>query len=456
VALSSQEGSITMTDRPSSSSRDSQRDRPPNRSDQDLSHQSARDRHVTTWSQHSDQQASTSSSLNNDKRLKGKYREQRQRNYIHDELQHRFNVSLSEMESYLKNIEPNKEERDKILEIYEQDFQELTKKGKGETCVEIFEEQMRKLQPDKYDDEKQVEIDKKLGYLLKNKKEELINIRMSVLKFLEEKIKNETDKKDAFLGWNHALDEYCTTANTLVTSSVYQNVINDLHLCYEIDRNKIAANEKNNIYTGDNSNIYKSINRINKSLYTEQEMAQMHRQENEEQERQNFQDLLVQEQEHSMLRQHLNAIIPDNDETEVQRVLLQSREESEMQRVLLQSREESEMQHVLLQSREETEMQHVLLQSREETEMQHVLLQSLDQLSNQGFNNHGQLEHDHRPQHQTQQRPEQRFEEIDLSHMTSPQIIDCSEVLRQQMQRMFIHIGNRISRHNRSRSSNSS
>src|SRR5690242_18663732 len=127
-----------MTDRPSSS----RGDRSSDRSGQDSSRRSARDHHPIMWSQPSDgqnrqadQQASMSSGLDNGKQ-KGEYREQRQRNYIHDnELQLRFNVSLSEMESYLKTNDFNKEEQQEILEMYKQSFQKLTKKEKQETWI---------------------------------------------------------------------------------------------------------------------------------------------------------------------------------------------------------------------------------------------------------------------------------------------------------------------------------
>jgi hypothetical protein len=118
-----------MTDRLSSSRG--------NRSSDHSSRRNARDQHPIMWSQLSDRQnreadpqASASSGLDNGKQ-RGEYREQRQRNYIHDnELQLRFNVSLSEMESYLKTNDFNKEEQQEILEMYKQSFQKLTKKRK--------------------------------------------------------------------------------------------------------------------------------------------------------------------------------------------------------------------------------------------------------------------------------------------------------------------------------------
>ena len=271
-----------------------------------------------------DQQASTFSGLNNDTR---------------DESQKRFKIFLDEYRICLKDsFNCDEEMQNIILNMCKQNFQKLNENGR-KNYVENLEDYRRKqLQADKYDTEEQIEIDKKLGYLLKNKDAkdaERRNIRMSVLNFLKDKINkksNLVEKRSVLLNWSNNLDCYCNN-HELVTSDVYNNIMRDAYLCYEHDKSKIQKNGKNANYKEENMNIYQTIKEINKSLYPEQEKKQLYRQENQQRAEREWQDLLVQEQE--MHQQQLG--IDHNHELQIER---DNRHDRHRQRTTEQRREQ--------------------------------------------------------------------------------------------------------------------
>jgi hypothetical protein len=159
---------------------------------------------------------------------------------------------------------------------------------------------------------------------------------------------------------------------------------------------------------------------------------------------QNIQDNIVQLQEWERQNWH-------NEEAEMQYILEQSqmraaRRQSQMETARRRSqtraaRRQLRMEAAIQQSRDETEMQ--LLRGETEMhrlQMEHATWQSIWQ-SNELYNQNRYTDHDHELQSQTLQRPERRYEQIDMSHIASPQIIiDCVEVLRQRLQRMWRRI----------------
>ncbi len=321
-----------MTDRLSSS----RGDRSPDRSHP---RRSARDQHATTWDQQpdshnrqTDQQASTSHTNPRPEGQRGgtTYREavlqyakawyewcisQYPRGTKHnDEYQKRFEVYCCEMEDYLKNKDPNNKELQNEFEDTKRSFTTLKTKEARDEFIEKLETEKRNLQAEIYNDNETIEIDKKLGYLLKSQSEKLKNVsteklkdvRMSVLDFLKEKIENESDKKKTFQSWSIQIDGYCMDHKNLVTDNTYANVTKDMQLCLQSNRDEIANKESEDGYKGENAELHQTIQRINESLYTEHDREQNLRREHEEQERQNSEDLLVQEREGDLSQSSLS------------------------------------------------------------------------------------------------------------------------------------------------------
>ena len=346
-----------MVDR-ASSSRSPQGDRLSNRSHQDSRHQSARDRHPTTWGQQldkpsrpTDQQASTSSGLDND---------------TSDKWQKHFQVLLDDYRFCLNDVLKESEEiQDKVIEEYKQEF-ERANESKREEYVKNLRSLVISLQPDKFQDNEQIAIHEKLGYFLKSKYELLTDVREAALEFLTEKILNgieeESDRLAEFRKWTHALDDYCTNHEQRVTNLAYRSVVDDIKLLYENNLSEIIRAQEDSIYQDGNQKIYDAIVAIHEILYPSTDNNALMDRRNR--------------------RSRGTATVSGGGS------LIRAQFWQIFERI-------------------------------------HQIVRLY------------RLEHGHRPQSQERQRPEQRYEVIDVSHTASPQIIDLGEVLRQQLQRMW-------------------
>ncbi len=487
-----------MTDRPSSS-RSPQGDRSSNRFRQDLHGPRNRARNVIEWSlgrynRQADQQASSSSSLDNDTR---------------DKWQKNFQVLLDDYRFCLNDIlKESKEMQDKIIEEYKQEFGRANG-SKRKEYIKNLKSLVRGLQPDKFQDNEQIAIDEELGYFLKSKYEELKDVRKEAIKFLakkiekkiengiEKKIKKESDKRVEISKWAHALDEYCLfNHNQRVRDTVYMSVADDMKLICEFDLEKIKNAEKKDLYKNDNKEIYRAIKKINQSLYSAQDREALRQQEIIEAE-QELRDL-EQESDNDDERSHSssdldhegshNTRISSDDErshsssdsdhegshntrisSDDEEIRNMSLELSQLEHATQQALELSQLEHATQQALELSQLEYATQQALELSQLEHATQQAPEQF-NPRVNSHRDLEgpapvsgggslirtqlwqifesihrivrpysleHDHRPQSQAQQGLEQRYEVIDVSHMASPQIINLDEVLRQQLQSMW-------------------
>jgi hypothetical protein len=476
VALSSQEGSITMTDR-ASSSRSPQGDRLPNHSHQDSHGQRTRPRNVIEWSlgrhnRQADQQASTSSGLGNETR---------------DKWQKQFQVLLDDYRFYLNDIlKKSKEIQDIIIEERKQKFGQANKSERKE-YIKDLKSLVRDLQPDIFQNNEQLAIDEELGYFLKSEYEELKDVRKEAIKFLakkiekkiengiEKKITNKSDKRAEIIKWMHALDEYCLfNHNQRVRDTVYTSVANDMKLIHEYNLEKVKDAKKEDLYKNHNKEIYRAIEKINQSLYSAQDREALRQHERIEAERE-WQNLANQGQALDDERSYPSS---DSDHEERRNTLIISDDErsypssdldhEERRNTLIISDDEEirNISHEQLQLDQAIQLSHEQLQLDQAIQLSHEQLQ-LDQaiqLSREQFNPrvnphrnlegaatliHAQFrqifericqivwpylpEQGHRLQSQEQQGLEQRYEVIDVSHMASPQIINLGEVLRQQL-----------------------
>jgi hypothetical protein len=246
AAFSSQEGSITMVDRASSSRRDSSASLP------------NRDITRILFRQSSDHQASTSSNLPETTRLGSESRE-RQSSDGPDQLQKRFQDLLAELEN---SPHVSKE----TLEKYKQEFQGKSNESERKEYIE--------------DLEKQLEIDKVLGniFFINKSENELTADRKFVLDFLSAKIQNSSDTRDKrkiFEVWRHAIDYYCMDHSELLKDNSYRTVAKDMMHCDKIDRDQIQELIHEDDYQGPKHIVHDAITAINESLYTEQERVQL-------------------------------------------------------------------------------------------------------------------------------------------------------------------------------------
>jgi hypothetical protein len=459
-----------MVDR-ASSSRTPQGDRFPNRSRQDSSHRSARDQHVTTWNQQldrygrqTDQQASTSRGLDDD---------------TYDKWQKHFAVLLDDYRFCLDSIlKESKEIQDKVIEDYRQKFQRANE-SEQEEYVKDLRGLIRSFQPDKFEDNEQITIDKELGYFFKSQFEELRDVREAALTFLAEriekkiengievKIEEKSDKLAEIRKWTQALDDYFTNHEQRVTSLVYDSVSRDMKFIYEHDLDKIrnAKNAENEyIYKNNDEKIYFIVKEINQSLYSAQDRKVLMQQNRIEAEREWANTAnMIQELYDEMFHSSYNS----DDEERRNHSSYDSNDEGRRSTIISSDNEESRSTSSRLL--EQSEMERAIQQSLEQSEMERAIQQSLEQ-SNPRINSHRDLEgtatgsdrgsliraqieqiferirqivrlysleHDQRPQIQEMQGLKKRYEVIDVSHIVSPQIIDLGDVLRQQVQRMW-------------------
>ena len=241
--------------------------------------------------------------------------------------------------------------------------------------------------------------------------------------------------------------------NQRVIDTAYKSVADDMKLIYEFDLEEIKNAEEKDFYKDDNEEIYRTIEKINLSLYSAQDREALRQQEIIEAERE-WQNLANRGQESDDERSHSSS----NSHHEGMRNTIISSDDEEIRNT---SFEQSQMEHETEQSLEQSQIESAIQQSLEQLQMEQVIQQSLEQSNpnsqrnlegtatlirarlQQIFERFRQivqsyyLEHDHRPQSHEQQRLEQRYEVIDVSHMASPQIINLDEVLRQQLQRMW-------------------
>jgi hypothetical protein len=288
-------GSIPMLDRP--------RDRSSHRNHQDAPPRSARSHHVEEWKhlrdqQNSltDQQASTSSGLDKGKQIVSEDREHGQNNDI---LLKRFKVCLAECRIYQKDtLKKDNKEFDNIESEMLEIFEKLNPSEKEE-FVEMREREYRQRQPEKYGTPEQLEIDKKLGYLLKDREEQWIDIRMAVLEFMEKKIAGDFDaKREIFHNWGVEIDQYCRNHKNM-NESFFNYIMKGLRFCNETS----TANARDHFSKNagyNNEQLCDKIISINTSLYTDQERAQLLGQQERERRQQHLQDLEVQQLEHDI------------------------------------------------------------------------------------------------------------------------------------------------------------
>ena len=263
-----------MADHPSSS-RHPERDRSPKRS---RSASPSRDITRILFTQSLDHQTSTSSNLPDTTQSERELQE-RQNNDNPNQLQERFKNLLAEQEKH----HPISKER---LKIYEQEFQEQANESERKEYIEFLE--------------KQVEIDQTLGDLLlikvlsqksgadslsnpeHKRSDEIFHARMAVLDLLKQKIEHESNdrpKKETFLVWNGAIDEYCRCHETDLY--VYNAIAKDMKHCCEANKQNVLDLDHYVRYKGSNRIVYDTINSINDALYTPQERERMMAQERE-------------------------------------------------------------------------------------------------------------------------------------------------------------------------------
>src|SRR5689334_13932031 len=138
-------------------------------------------------------------------------------------LKERFELRLLEYGKFLEeNKIPNK---DSLINTRKEDFQSKVRENREEEYILNFEQELRNIQPSKYEDEAgntdndKIEIDKTFGFLLQRKYEhedQLKATRMDILKFLKQKIQNvdRNNKKQKFIEWSCKIDDYCTDQGT--------------------------------------------------------------------------------------------------------------------------------------------------------------------------------------------------------------------------------------------------
>lgn len=236
-----------MRDRPSSSYDSSQEDRSLGRSSQDSPCGSARWQHVDQWSlmrneqQHGQTDNQTSMPRGMDK---GKQEvddpKSSQRNDMHGEAEKRLKVILREYGFYLKECEIGEKGIKLFSRLCKREFNRAINESKREKYIEYLANYLRKVQPDKYDSEEQIEIDKKLGHLLKSSAE-LREARMGVLRFMEEKINNASSQDD-IKRWALAISEYYDNHDQLVRIGLRHDSGIDISYIHNSKQLKIMRN----------------------------------------------------------------------------------------------------------------------------------------------------------------------------------------------------------------------